>query len=195
MGYRKYLYVADRKKFNKFRKLNIEQMWNLVGKDKAWDEEALDMPPDHYDIKEIIDLEEIFEFGKYIDFYDRIKPYLKPAFKNKDVQKYHNEEQEFMIAKPEIIQECMTVYKEKIETYYKDLLNEKSSDEYDNRSQLDRLLADAKSHLSWVKFLDCLPENKWNLGGGWLYEHEIFTLMHIARIFNSKKYILLWLGY
>ena len=195
MGYRNYLYIADRKKFNKFRKLDIEQMWNWVGKDKAWSEEALDMLPDHHDIKEIISLEEIFEFGKYIDFYDRIKQYLKPAFKDKNVQEQYNEEEEFMIAKPEIIQECMTIFKEKIETYYKDLLNEKSSDEYDNRSQLDRLLADAKSHLSWAKFLDYLPENKWNLGGGWLYEHEVFTLMHIARIFNPKKHILLWLGY
>ena len=61
--------------------------------------------------------------------------------------------------------------------------------------QLARLLADARSHLSWAKFLDNLPENEWNLGGGWLYEHEVFTLMYIARIFNPKKYTLLWLGY
>ena len=195
MGYRNYLYVADRKKFNKFRKLNAEQMWDLVGKDKAFDEEDLEIAPWYYDIKETIGLEEVFEFGKYIDFYDRIKQYLKPAFKDKNIQKQYNEEEEFMIAKPEIIQECMTIFKEKIETYYKDLLNEKSSDEYDKRTRQERLIGCIKDHLCWVKFLDYLPDNKWNLGGGWLYEHEVFTLMHIARIFNPKKYVLLWLGY
>lgn len=195
MGYRNYLYVADKKKFNKLRKLNGEQLWDIVGKNKAYDEYELKFPPSQYEFKDIIDLEEIFEFGKYIDFYDRIKPYLKPAFKNKDIQKYYNEDNEFMIAKPEIIQECMTICKEKIEMYYTDLLNNKSSDKYDNRSHQERLLADVRSHLSWAKFLDKLPENKWNLGGGWLYEHEVFTLMYIARIFNPKKQVLLWLGY
>lgn len=195
MGYRNYLCIANKKKFNKFRKLNAEQMWDLVGRDKAFSKEDLKIAPWYYDIEEIIGLKEIFEFGKYIDFYDRIKQYLKPAFKDKNVQKQYNEEEEFMIAKPEIIQECMTIYKEKIETYYKDLLNEKSSDEYDKRSQLDRLKSDVHDHLAWVQFLDKLPKNQWNLGGGWLYEHEIFTLMYIARIFNPKKYVLLWLGH
>jgi len=195
MGYRNYLYVVDKKRFNQFRKLNIEQMWDVVGRDKAWCEKALESAPDHWELRQAIGLKEIFEFGKYVDFRDRIKKYLKPAFKDKEINRQYNEEEEFLIAKPEIIRECMTIYKEKVEEYYKDLLNEKSSNEYDDRSQLMRLLADARSHLSWAKFLDDLPENEWNLGGGWLYEHEVFTLMHIARIFNPKKYTLLWLGH
>ena len=195
MGYRNYLYVADKKKFNKLRKLNTEQLWDVVGRDKAFDEDELEFPPSKWNFENEISLEEVFELGKGVDFYNRIEKYLKPAFKNKEVNGHYNDDTEFMIAKPEIIQECMTVYKEKIEAYYKDLLNEKSSYEYDNRSQQERLLADARSHLDWAKFLDHLPENKWNLGGGWLYEHEVFTLMYIARIFNPKKQILLWLGY
>ena len=194
MGYSNYLYVADKKKFNKLRKLNSEQLWDIVGRDKACDEYELKFPPSKYEFEDIVDLEEAFELGKDVDFYKRIKKYLKPAFKNKEVNEYYNGDTEFMIAKPEIIQECMTIFKEKVEEYYKDLLNEKSSDKYDNRSQQERLLADVRSHLSWAKFLDHLPENKWNLGGGWLYEHEVFTLMHIARIFNPKKQVLLWLG-
>ena len=194
MGYRNFLYIVDNKKFNKIKKLNSEQLWDLIGRDKAFDEDELTHAPHWRELENYIDLKEAFEFGKGIDFYKRIKKYLKPAFKDKEVHKWYNDDTEFMLAKPEILAECALIFKEKVTNYYEDLLKEKSDYKYDTRSQLDRLLADARSHLSWAKFLDYLPENEYSLGGGWLYEHEVFTLQHLRRIFNPKKQLLIWIG-
>ena len=66
-------------------------------------------------------------------------------------------------------------------------MEEKSSDKFDKRTQFERLLSSARSNLMWSEYLDKLPDNKYSLGGGCLYEHEVFSILYLIRIFNPKK--------
>lgn len=192
MGYRNYLYIADKKKLNKIRKMNRDELYSLV--DELPFSEDEDYFPYWRDVLKKADGEEAFELGKYIDFTKKLEPFLKPLFRDKEVHKYYNEDSELMLAKPELLQELATIYKEKVQTYYKDLLNEKSSNQFDERPQFERLLASARSNLLWSDYLDKLSENKYSLGGGWLYEHEVFNILYLMRIFNPKKQVLIYCG-
>ena len=75
MGYRNYLYIADKKKLNKFRKMNRRELYALVGETPNEDESDF---PYWRDVLEKADGEEVFELGKYIDFTKRLEPFLKP---------------------------------------------------------------------------------------------------------------------
>lgn len=190
MGYRNYLYIADKKKLNKVRKMTKEELWKF-SKQEPFDEEYF--PYWRYVLEEA-GAEEAFEMGKYIDYRSRLKPFLRPLFRNKEVHEYYNEENEVMLAKPEILQTIATIFKEKVQAHYKDLMEEKSSTEFDERTQFERLLSSARSNLIWSEYLDKLPENKYSLGGGWLYEHEVFSILYLMRIFNPKKQYLIFTG-
>lgn len=191
MGYRNYLYIGNKKDINKIRKMTKAELWEF-SKQKPFEDEEL---PYWNDILKEAGAEEAFEMGKYIDYSDRLKPFLKPLFKDKEIHTYYNGYNELLIAKPEILQTLATIFKEKVQDHYQDLMQEKSSDEYDRRSQFDRLLSSAKSNLMWSEYLDKLPDNKYSLGGGWLYEHEVFSILYLMRIFNPKKQCLIFIGY
>lgn len=191
MGYRNYLYIADKKKYNKIRKMSKKELLELTN---TVLEDEFDYLSAH-DILDKMGAEEAFELGKGVDFYDEIKPHLRKMFTDKEVHEEFNAERECMMVKPEILQTIATVYKNKVKNWYEDLLQEKSSNEYDTRSQIDRLKDGVESHLLWNQYLDHLPNNKWNINSIWLYEYEIFNILHLMRVFNPKKQVLIWRGY
>lgn len=191
MGYRNYLYIADKKKCNKIRKMSKKELLELTN---TVLEDEFDYLSDH-DVLDKMGAEEAFELGKYIDFYDEIKPHLLKMFTDKEVHEEFNTETECMLAKPEILQTIATIYRKKVLKFYQDLMQEKSSEKYDTRTQLERMKAEVRAHILWNKYLDQLPNNKWNINQGWLYEYEIFDILHLMRVFNPKKQVLIWLGY
>lgn len=191
MGYRNYLFIADKKKLNKIRKMSKNELWEF-SRQKPFEDELF---PYIGDVLKEAGAEEAFELGKYIDYWDRLKPFLRPLFRDKETHKYYNDGDELFIAKPEILQTLATIFKEKVQAHYQDLMQEKSSDKFDKRTQFERLLSSAKSNLMWSRYLDELPNNKYALGGGWLYEHEVFSILYLMRIFNNKKQCLIFRGY
>jgi hypothetical protein len=193
MGYRNYLYIADKKKLNKIRKMNKEELFAFVG--EIPDNEEEDYYPHWSDVLEKADGQEAIELGKYIDYTDKLKPFLRPLFRDKSAHEYYNDDSELYLAKNEILQALATIFKEKVQTHYKSLMEEKSPDVLDKRTQFERLLSSAKSNLIWSEYLDKLPNNKYSLGGGWLYEHKVFSILYLMRIFNPKKQTLIFLGY
>ena len=74
MGYRNYLYIADKKIVNKVRKMTKAELWEF-SKRKPFEDEEL---PYWDGILEEVGAEEAFEMGKYIDYHNRLKPFLKP---------------------------------------------------------------------------------------------------------------------
>lgn len=192
MGYRNYLYIVNKKDINKIRKMNRDELSSLVNELPYSEDE--DYFPYWRDILKKADGEEAFDLGKYVDFTERLEPFLKPLFRDKEVHEYYNEDTELMLAKPELLQELATIYKEKVQAYYKNLLNEESSDKFDTRTQLERLLSNVKDELIWSAYLDKLSEKKYSLGGGWLYEHEVFNILYLMKIFNLKKQALIYCG-
>lgn len=191
MGYRNYLYVVDKKQLNKIRKMTKAELW-AFSEEKPFDDEEY---PYMGDVCDKMGAEEAIELGKYIDYTTRLKKFFKPIFKDKDINKHYNYETEFLIAKPEILQEIATIFKEKIKANYQDLLREKSEQEYETRSQFERLKAEAESHLTWCQYLDRLSKQKYELCGSWLYEHEVFNILYLMKVFKPKKQALLWLGH
>ncbi len=191
MGYRNYLYIANKKNVNKIRKMTKEELWEF-SKQKPFDDEIF---PYAGDILDKVGAENAFEMGKYIDYRSRLKPFLRPLFRNKEIHEWYNKDGELLVAKPDILQTLATIFKEKVQAHYKDLMEEKSSDEFDERTQFERLLSSARSNLMWSEYLDKLPNNKYSIGGGWLYEHEVFSILYLMRIFTPKKQYLIFIGY
>ena len=191
MGYRNYLYIADKKKCNKIRKMSKNELLELTNT-------VLEDEFDYLDDGDVLDkmgAEVAFELGKYIDFYNEIKPHLRKMFTDEEVHKQFNEETECMLAKPEILQTIATIYRKKVLNFYQDLMQEKSSELCDSRTQLERMKAEVRSHITWNEYLDRLPNNKWNINETWLYEYEIFNILHLMRVFNPKKQVLIWRGW
>lgn len=206
MGYRTYLYVVDKKKFTKLKKLNVQELWTILGKEPTkWDidERTKEVyPPYRGDILEYADGKEIVELGDAI-FYKKYKiqpyDYLKKIFKNKDIQNYYNSETELMIAKPELLDAIIDVYLKRIEDNYTELLvddsqNPKDELGYPLKPQLERLQNEIKSQLGWLKFIND-SNDKWCLATSWLYAHEVFNIIHIKKMFNPKKEVLIWAAY
>lgn len=190
MGYRNCFYIADKKKLNKIRKMTRKELWELV-EETPYSDSAY---PFFIDVLEKIGAEKAMDMGKEVDYTKRLEPFFKPLFRDKNTNKHYNMETECFLSKPEILQEIATIFKEKVQNYYKSLLEEKSPNEFDERTQFERLLASAKQNLMWACYLDKLSENKYSLGGGWLYEHEVFNVLYLMRILNPKKQCLIYVG-
>lgn len=193
MGYRNYLYIVDKKKLNKARKMSASELWELVGGKTELDED-IDTPWIG-DVLDKLEAEEFMELGKYLDYTNEIQSFLKPLFRNKLVHNDYNCETECMLVKPEILQKIATIFKEKAKNYYKSLLEEKSPNILDTRPQLERCTEDIRIKLTWLESLDALPNNKWTISDTWLYEYEMFNILHLMRIFNPKKQALIWIGH
>lgn len=191
MGYINCFYIADKKKLNKIRKMTRKELWELVEETPYSDSDY----PFFIDVLEKIGAEQAMDMGKDVDYTKRLEPFFKSLFRDKNTNKHYNMETECFLAKPEILQEIATIFKEKVQNYYKSLLEEKSPNEFDERTQFERLLASAKQNLIWACYLDKLSENKYSLGGGWLYEHEVFNVLYLMRILNPKKQCLIYVGY
>ena len=63
MGYRNYLYIVDKKKINKVRKMSASELWELVGGKTELDED-IDTPWIG-DVLDKLNAEEFIELGKY----------------------------------------------------------------------------------------------------------------------------------
>ncbi len=203
MSYRTYLYVVDKKKFTKLKKLNTQELWTTLGKkpdEYAFDDESskLYLPYwrnvlEYADGKEIAELGDVLFYKKYkINTYD----YLKNIFKNKKIQNYYNSESELMIAKPELLDAIIDVYLKRIEDNYTELLiddskNPKDELGYPLKPQLERLQKEIRDQLSWLKFIND-SDDKWCLATSWLYAHEVFNIIHIKKMFDSKKQVLIY---
>ena len=129
------------------------------------------------------------------DFYDEIKPHLRQMFKDKEVHKDFNEEEECMLAKPEILQTIATIYRKKVLNFYQDLMRKKSSNKFNKGSQLERMKESIRTQLLWNQYLDKLPNNKYQICGAWLYEYEVFNILYLMKVFNPKKQVLIWRGW
>lgn len=206
MGYRAYLYVVDKKKFTKLKKLNTQELWTMLGKEPTkWDidERTKEVYPPYWgDVLEYANGKEIAELGDII-FYKKYKmkpyDYLKKIFKNKEVQDYYNCEHKLMIAKPELLDAIIAVYLKRIEDNYTELLiddsqNLKDEFGYPLKSQLEILRTEIESQLYWLKYIND-SDDKWCLATSWLYAHEVFNIIHIKKMFNPKKQVLIYVAY
>lgn len=180
MGYRNYLYVVDKAEYEKFKALTYDQAVKKFS-------DGFDDHISSYDFMDTTGFKRLMEFGKYIDWTDKIKPYFKDVFDDKKLEEYFNQEEEFKVldqAALEVI--ARDVFVEKIKEYYNKLSEEKS---------LDYLHQLAKNKVTEWNTMNTKPCGKWQLNTSWQYEYEYFNLLNIMNQLDPKKHILFWLGY
>lgn len=183
MGYLYDLWVIEKEKFNEIKNMTSEELWKFV-EDKPTDDD-MSYPPYEADVFKKAGGEEIFGLGKDYEAFELIREHLKPAFTDKNVDYHYNIDTDVLIADPIILNIIIDLYKVRIKNWYEEMSSENMSKE--------RLLLDMKQAISWIQYIDD-SDSKWSLGTSWRYEHEIFSLIHIKKIFDPEKHIIILTG-
>lgn len=194
MGYRQYFYEADKELVEKIRACQTNEEYVAVCKVyrpsivSEWDEDDVFAPP--YRLGS-----ELFEFGKYYEGATDVVKCSTPLFTTKELQDRYLD-CDAVVCTEEALLAAINWQRNKIISIYEDLILEKSSNEYDDRSQLDRMKDNARSYLNWWKFGGVsLNKDSPFLASSWLYEHTIFDLVRIYKTFDWEHKALLFMGW
>lgn len=115
MGYRTYIGVMPKKEYNNIKSMTREQLIEHYKLQNETEENYIGMGV--YDFGK-----SLYEFGKYTNF-NPPKKSLKTFFKNKELNKYFTEEQDFNIVTKEFLAYIIESYKKRISDYYNDMMN------------------------------------------------------------------------
>lgn len=221
MGYRTYIGTIPKKEYNKIKSLNREQLiehYNLVQEDDEDDEDGRYINMGVYDFGKCL-----FEFGKYNDF-DPPKKSTKNFFKNKDLNKYFAEYNDFKIVTKEFLEYIIDYYRQKIVKYYSDMVNPFFEPEkcellktakmdygYKNdnitfdftkitqaqQNALFKILEHVRSMSS--EWIDRVPyqlnSEHSHIVSSWKYEYGQFELVKIYKTFDWKRNMMYFYGY
>lgn len=110
MGYRNYLGSITKKEYNKIKKFTKEELFAYKNEDinDGW------VGP--YQL-----VTQVYEYGKYCEF--PTEGLLKPFFKNKELQKWIESDEEFFVITKEFVKMTIDDYKNKIRKYYGDMVS------------------------------------------------------------------------
>lgn len=214
MGYRLYIGELSKEKHNEIKGLSLLEL------QKIYEHENFE---DYPYITPTEFTKELHCFGKYIEFGDE-KFYTK-VFDKDEVNDNILEEHDCWIVDKEFLKHIIEWYKEKIKSFYKDMLspiNEKESDffksvkiEYDNDFNPifkgDNLkLTEAEIH-TFFKLIDHVRsmKNEWGFMGlypfnldkgdevstSWKYEYSIFELVRIYKSFDWENNLMIYYGW
>lgn len=172
MGYRNYIGKVKKEKYDELSSLSNKQIVELY--DSYGD--SL-----YFNVKEITELEEIHEFGKYCEF--DIKKHTKRFFKDKMV---FEDDEEFYIASPKFLECVIKDYHNNIINYYNKIMDE--SDEQKNIYFKSKI-----SEWSSLKPYN-LDLNNDVIVDSWKYEYVIFELVRIYKSFDWDNYLLIYYG-
>lgn len=209
MGYRHYLYVVDRKMIDQIRDLTIEELAKYAYENAAcerWEiEDEEGFLPFNFMHVELMNTT-FHEFGKYYDNAENIQNLGKPLFSREEVQEHFSDMNPYIVEKDAVI--CaIEDYKQKIISWYKQLLL--PQDEFvkenpyygtHNISREKRLEHHIERQLSeWenpFKFsaVDLNPDD-WSITHSWLYEYQIFNLVHKLKTMYWDTHVLLFVGW
>ena len=193
MGYRQYFYKLSNDLIEKIRHCQTET--EFVGLIKAEKPNAVE----EYGGETYVPLYDlgsyVYEFGKYYGNSDEMYKHGDSLFCSDEL----NEQYEYygaIVVGRSGVKCAIDFYREKVKKLYADLLQEQSSEEWDTRSQLDRLKAHAQDYLGWWEAepadLDLTHER---IVSSWLYEHEYFELVRIYKTFDFDAYSLVFMGW
>lgn len=180
MGYRNYIYVCDKEKLKEIEDISKSEFL----------ERFVYSPDEPYFSKhkffKIIDAKQVFNFGKYIDWTDKIKPYMSNIFKNEELNKKTNQEEELVKLDYNALRTICEIYKQKIIDWFKELANEEDK---------KKLEFSIKNKISEWRMMETKPITQYELTSSWKYEYEYFTLLHIMTQIDTENEVLLWLGW
>lgn len=118
MGYRTYIASMPKKEYNKIKSMTKDQLiehYKIERNECEIEEGYIGMGVYNFGT-------ELYEFGKYADF-EPPKGSLKTFFKNKELNNYFTEENDFNIVTPEFLAYIIDSYKKRVADYYNDMMN------------------------------------------------------------------------
>lgn len=184
MGYRNYLYKIKKKDVNEIRNMSLEELKKKYEEDDGY----IHLP-------ELLREDCIFEFGKlyWDDTIERINNTGEKLFTNEEVQEWFCDYNPYLVGK-EALKEAINIYEGKIKTIYAELDKEvENAETFEDKYEL------YKRHISdyerwWARGFVIDLEKK-AICHSWLYEHQIFELVHLYKTIDFDEYDLVFLGW
>ena len=197
MGYRQYLYEVDKNLVEEIRKCKTLNDFLAVCKKHNIEYEEYEGEEPYVGLYNLGNM--LFEFGKYYANSNEMYKHGDSLFTSDELNENFYDEDAIILNKEGLV--CAIEWqRDRIISIYEDLLKEQSSNEFDERSQFDRMREHIKSHLLWWKptyglgtayTLDESPD----LVNSWLYEHTIFDLVRIYKTFDWENKCLMFMGW
>ena len=219
MGYRHYFYMIPKKAVADIQQLETEEnYYEYVSKEKCFNKEArrkakkalLDYRKKdgdaHLGLYELG--KQVFEFGKlyWEDTAEQIQKTGIKLFKEKtELNERYDDYDAYIVGKDAVLK-AIEIYHNKIKSYFESLLL--SADELREKDEFwsgiedvgERCKDAVKSKVrewnnGWgIKPYD-LRDNQMSIVISWLYEYEIFELVHILKTIDWEKYELIFMGW
>lgn len=191
--YQNYIYIVDRDKIDKLRKMSVEEHKKWVYKKSGvekWegdmvsriDKESIIIPPHMLG-------REVHSLGGYYELDEWVREQGKPLYHNTKVQELYRYYMPYIITKS-ILKEMIEYERSKIEDYYTGMLNY-TEKEYKEYIRLRKL--------GWVKYNGRMGEVNIDEGcvgtvEGDRREYKIFDLVRVYKETDYKKYSLMYMG-
>lgn len=192
MGYRTSIYIVEKDKLNALKHLSHKELFERIDTFHTKDEAPY---ISRHDIFQYCDAKEVLELGKYLDndLYNVLlqSKVLIPFFKDKQVISDLNEDTEFQVAEPEILNHLLKYYNTENELYWKQLKedHENATSDLEKQKILDKYF---RGRLAWSEYRNNVSKNKHALTDSWSFEDSIFNIMYLIKILDFNKYYLVW---
>lgn len=197
MGYRQYLYSIDTWLVNEIKKCKTEDDFVKLMQKFRNEIVTYDSFDKHYYVQLHSIGDELFEFGKYYENSNEMYKHGDSLFTSDELNKRYSDYGIIVIKEDGLL--CALDWQRKhVIKMYEDLLREKSIQDWETRSQLDRLIANAKDYLMWWKYSNGpadLDKGHEQLVHSWLYEHTYFELARIYKTFDWENKSMLFMGW
>lgn len=208
MGYRTYIAIIDKKQLNSLRKCNtledVAKVFEKYGWEYEKDEEGYYCPVYN------VGYTAVHEFGKYYENnYDEFNKKQKRIFKNKELDAEY-EEYDFQYGGQELLEFAIQDYHSRIKRWFENLSSPKTClPEYETWNKTEdelkemhyqKLVNECKAKTyEWNKSFGLSPYNMNKKTqccvSSWLYEYEIFDLVRMYKLFDSKKHYVVYYGW
>lgn len=192
MGYRHYFFEVDKKDVEKVKDKTYDELMEIArecGVEIEEDENWFYFNDDKFMNKECI-----FEFGKlyWDDTAERIYSKGTPLFTIKETQDYFDDYYPYVMGSDAML-EAIEIYREKVISYYKGLLEKDSSESFIN-DKFTRHIDDILTE--WETFCPVdLNLKRECIVNSWLYEYQIFELVRLYKAIDWDNKCLLFYGW
>lgn len=202
MGYRHHMYIVPKRLINDIQDLSFEDLKNYAVEHGL----ARKCEDEYISFFDLLGRREFHNFGKYYANAENIYKLGEPLFSNPDTQSRFEDYCPFVVGVNAVL--CaIEDYKQKIIRVYEDLLL--TQGEYDNTyeafershySQEQRIRRHLMSQLNeWKNPFGIDPLvldlNDPRLNRSWLYEYEIFDLVHSYKTMDWQNNTLIFCGW
>lgn len=191
MGYRHYFFEVDKKDVEKVKDKTIKELMEIAKEYGAEIEE--DENWFYFNDDKFMNKKEIHEFGKlyWDNTAERIYSKGKPLFTIKETQDYLDDYMPYVMGSDGML-EAITIYREKVINYYKNLLKEDTPEVLNERlaRHVDDML------IEWERLcpVDLNLEHE-HISNSWLYEYQIFELVRLYKTIDWENKCLLFYGW